>query len=187
LRLNNNPIQLTASIETPQLVELLKQNDRKGFILLYDNYASALLGVINRMVNNLTLAEDILQDTLVKVFTKIDQYDAAKGTFFTWLFNIARHTTIDFLRSKQHRQQLQKRQIGCEFLSNTFSENENGEFNGIKRIVEKLDLQYREVINLVYISGYTQTEVAKILDIPVGTVKTRARAALQILRKHFLA
>jgi RNA polymerase sigma factor (sigma-70 family) len=153
--------------------------------MLYDNYASALLGIINRMVNNLSSAEDILQDVLIKVYTKIDQYDAAKGTLFTWMFNITRSTAIDFLRSKQYRQELQNRQIDTEFLHNIFPVNSNEQSNGIGKIVEKLEPKYRMIINLVYISGYTQNEVAKMLKIPDGTVKTRARMALQILRKQF--
>ena len=184
--LNKNPIQLTASIETPQLVELLKQNDRKGFSLLYDNYAPALLGIINRMVNNLPASEDILQDVLIKIYTRINQYDPEKGTLFTWLFNIARRTAIDFLRSKQHRQEVRNQQINNEFFYNILPAKDNKQSNNLGKIVEKLEPQYREIINLVYISGYTQNEVAKMLNIPIGTVKTRARMALQILRKHFL-
>jgi RNA polymerase sigma-70 factor (ECF subfamily) len=169
-----------------QLVELLKQNDRKGFSLLYDNYAPALLGTINKIVNNLAVAEDILQDTLIKVYKKIDQYDAGKGAFFTWLYNIARRTAIDFLRSKQHRQEVRQKQINNEAFYGVTPATDYEQSKGIEKVIEKLDTPYREVINLVYVLGYTQHEVSKMLDIPIGTVKTRAMTALQILRKHFL-
>jgi len=100
---------VTPATETHLLVEQLKQRNRGGFNDLYDNYASTLYGVICRVVNDAVTAEDVLQETFVKVWKNIEHYSEDKGTFFTWLLNITRYTAIDYLRSRQHKQKLKSR------------------------------------------------------------------------------
>jgi RNA polymerase sigma factor (sigma-70 family) len=173
------------STDTTSLVELLKQQDRAGFTLLYNNYAAALLGIINKIVNDLATSEDVLQDVLVKVYKKIEQYDCDKGTFFTWLLNIARSTAIDYLRSKYHRQKQQNQSFETNnYLYDTLSETPAERSGNLGPVIKKLEPKYKEVIDLVYIEGYSQQEVSTMLNLPLGTVKTRARMALQILRKE---
>jgi RNA polymerase sigma-70 factor (ECF subfamily) len=180
------PIPLSADIKTDELIALLRQRSEKGFSILYDNYSAALFGVIGRIVNDTTSAEDVLQESFVKIWKNIDQYDDCKGTLFTWMLNIARHTSIDHVRSKQHLQK-QKNRPG-EILNRPGASPvspDNIEHIGVQKMVSKMDAQYSEVIDLLYFNGYTQEEVAEALNIPLGTVKTRARKALQILRNKF--
>src|SRR3569833_137601 len=100
----NMPEQL--SIAPEQLVSLLQLKNREAFSLLYDSYSEAIYGVICRMVTDKAAAEDLLQDVFVKIWRKIESYDAARGTLFTWMINIARNICIDYLRSKQYKQQM---------------------------------------------------------------------------------
>jgi RNA polymerase sigma-70 factor, ECF subfamily len=172
-------------IATHDLVELLRQKNRDGYNELYERYAATLYGIICKIVNDTSTAEDILQDTFVKVWKNIDNYSKEKGSLFTWLLNIARYTAIDYLRSKQHRQKLKNQTTtDNEYIQETFYTVDNLDNSSLKGLVAKLEPKYREVIDLVYFWGYTQDEVSKILNMPLGTVKTRARMGLQILRNN---
>jgi len=171
--------------ETHELILLLKQKSRKGFSELYDKYSAVLYGIICRIIKDTTAAEDVLQEAFVKVWKNIEQYDEGKGTFFTWLLNITRYTAIDHLRSRQHKQELRNQSLGDnEYIQDTFYVHINEEYTGLRNLVAKLEPKYREIIDLVYFWGYTQDDVSKMLNLPLGTVKTRARMGLQILRNQ---
>jgi len=165
------------------LVELIKQRDREGFNLLYRQFAHIIFGMSLKIVRDTGVAEDLVQETFVKVWKNIEQYNPDKAAFSTWLLNIARYSTIDYLRSKQYKQR-QKNQNGLdsEYTSAVPSTGFNPELSGIKNLVSKLEPKYRNIIDLIYFQGYTQEEVSRILEIPLGTVKTRTRFALQLLK-----
>lgn len=170
--------------ETQELVYLLKLRTRESFTELYDKYSPALYGIISKIINDAIAAEDVLQEAFVKIWKNIDNYTEEKGTLFTWTLSIARHTAIDYLRSKQNklRHQIQNSDTN-EYIENIVPvQPENTSF-GYRNIIAKLEPKYRQVLDLVYFFGYTQDEVSKILDLPLGTVKTRARTGLQMLRK----
>jgi RNA polymerase sigma-70 factor, ECF subfamily len=174
-----------APIATHELIELLRQKSRQGFNQLYDSYAPALYGIISNIIKDTAAAEDVLQEAFVKVWKNIAQYQEEKGTLFTWLLNITRYTAIDFLRSKQHKQQLKNQSlIDSEYIERQANVQPNVENSGLRGLVAKLEPKYREIIDLVYFLGHTQDEVSKILNMPLGTVKTRARMGLQILRNQ---
>lgn len=169
-----------------RLIQSLKERSKGALEQLYDRYSAALYGVILRIIPDETLAEDVLQETFIKIWRKIDTYDSRKGRLFTWILNIARNTAIDTRRSKQFTKP-QKTQA----LDNTFSNQESLsatipiEHIGVKENVANLKIEYQKIIDLLYFQGYSQSEAAKELEIPLGTLKTRARAAIQELRKHF--
>jgi RNA polymerase sigma-70 factor, ECF subfamily len=171
--------------EVQELIADLKDKSKTAFSVLYDSYAGALLGVVYRMVNDKDIAEELLQDIFIKIWKHIDLYNAAKGTLFTWMLNIARNTCKDYFRSKQHRCQMQVSEKGLEYLeSNAAGDrlNYREEFSDLKQLAYKLETKYKKIIDLVYFFGYSQQEVAVMLNIPLGTVKTRSRMALKILR-----
>lgn len=86
-----------------QLVLLLKSKDQRAYLYLYDNYASALFGIIKRIIGDGEEANDVLQESFVKIWRNILQYDTTKGRLFTWMINIARNTAIDYKRSGQSK------------------------------------------------------------------------------------
>lgn len=167
------------------LVALLQRRDQTAFAYLYDNYSAALNGVIARMVDDNQLAEDILQETFVKIWNNFGQYDAAKGRLFTWMINITRNLTIDTLRSKGYKKQ-QKISQDENFVSSTQDKNySTSKFDtiGIRKQVQNLKPDQKIIIDLAYFGGYTQEEISKEMSIPLGTVKTRMRTAIIELRK----
>jgi len=157
-------------------VALLQQRDNKAFNYLYDNYAAALNGVIFPIVNDEETTNDILQEVFVNVWRKIEFYDASKGRLFTWLLNIARNAAIDKIRSKGFRNGQSTTSIS-ENIDITVAQT-NVDHIGLKKVLTKLKDEYRTLIDLSYFQGFTHDEIAKALNIPLGTVKTRIRTAL---------
>lgn len=166
---------------------MLSERNTEGIEILYDNYASALYGVINRIVQRDEISEDVLQETFLKIWNNFSQYDPSKGRLFTWMINIARNLAIDKVRSKEFSQN-QKNHPLSDSVSNTDFQKQpafNPETIGLKEMVNKLESEYRQIIDLLFFGGYTQNEAAEKLNIPLGTVKTRSRAAIMKLRQQF--
>ena len=175
-----------SDIVQQDLIKLLQQGDNEGYGKLYDNYAAMLFGIICRIVSEKEDAENLLQDCFVKIWRNIGQYDAVKGRFATWLINIARNTAIDFTRSKMYSQQLKNQPVD-RLVSNAanLSISQHTDTIGLKNIVNALTPQCREIIEWMYFDGYTQQEISENFNIPLGTVKTRARMGLTSLREYF--
>jgi RNA polymerase sigma-70 factor (ECF subfamily) len=173
-------------LEEEQLVALLKQKDKQAFNLLYDNYSAALFGVVLKVVPSKMLAEDILQEVFLKIWRNVEQYDPTKGRLFTWMLNIARNNAIDALRSKAHKQEHQNDAIEDRpalFNASHLSTEQKVEHIGLEKWVGSLKEEHRVLIDLIYFQGYTQVEVAEKLQIPLGTVKTRIKIAINHLRE----
>lgn len=162
----------------------LQARSQQAFSYLYDNYAGALNGVITRMVEDATLAEDILQEAFLKIWNNFSSYDASRGRLFTWMVNITRNLTIDTLRSKGYRKQ---QQISSDenSVSNYADGTSKEKFDamGIKKQLAALKPEQRSIIDMAYFGGYTQEEISKQTGVPLGTVKTRMRTAILELRK----
>lgn len=169
------------------LIDSLKEKDQKAFRHLYDNYSSALYGVIVTIIGDDSLSSDILQETFVKIWKNFDSYDAGKGRLYTWMINIARNSAIDYLRSSGFKKQKTTIELSDVSERRGFAGNTpKVEQIGLQKIVSELDQKLMKVIDLSYFKGYTQDEIAKELNIPIGTVKTRSRNALYQLKKIFL-
>ncbi|MCU0443971.1 MAG: sigma-70 family RNA polymerase sigma factor [Microscillaceae bacterium] len=166
-----------------ELVERLRQKDRKGFAQLYDNYGSALYGVILKIVKIEEVAQDVLQDSFVKIWKSTDLYSRDKGTLFTWILNIARNTAIDKIRSQDYKQNYQNAPIEAKQVDKQANTQTKTDHIGLKSLIERLLPEHQEVIEYLYFKGFTQSEAAEALAIPLGTVKTRVKIALRELRK----
>ncbi len=170
------------------LVSLLQSKDERGFSILYDNYSSALYGVILKIVRSEEIAADVVQDSFVKIWKNIEGYNRTKGTLFTWILNVARNTAIDRIRSQefQNSQKNQDLDSSINFIDNQGSNQFDVDAIGIRKVVENLRPEHQQMIDLLYFQGYTQVEVSEEFNIPLGTVKTRVKAAVVQLRQYFL-
>ncbi len=167
----------------PELVAMLKEQSNDGFNYLYDNYSGALFTIINQIVTDNETAGDVLQEVFINIWKKIDMYDSAKGRLFTWMLNIARNAAIDKLRSKGYRNSFKNQSISEHDEPGMIaSVNPETSDVGLKKMLTKLKEEYRTLIDLSYFQGFTHDEIAKLLGIPLGTVKTRIRTALSQLR-----
>ena len=137
------------------------------------------------MVEAKEVAEDILQEAFVKIWNNFSNYNSTKGRLFTWMLNITRNLAIDTIRSKGYKKQAKIRSDENSvdnFIDNTAS-TEYFDSLGIRKHLSRLKNDQKQIIDLAYFSGFTQEEIAKQLSIPLGTVKTRMRAAIMELRK----
>jgi RNA polymerase sigma factor (sigma-70 family) len=165
----------------------LKNRDRGALDVLYDRYSGALYGVILRIIRQEDLADEILQDAFLKIWDKIDSYDAAKGRLFTWMLNVARNQAIDKTRSKEISKQSKTGDI--ENFVGIIDRSESGSLPvdtiGLGEALDKLPEDQRFVVDRLYLKGYTQSELAEESGIPLGTIKTRLRIGMLVLRKLY--
>lgn len=166
-----------------ELVESLKQRQQSAFNYLYDNYSSALYGIVVNIIPDYTMAGDVLQEVFVKIWRLIDNYDMQKGRLFTWMHSIARSTAIDAIRSKEWRNSKRNNELTDDFLLLADTTQNNIGDTSLRKIVQSLKEEHKILVELSYFQGYTQDEISKMLNIPLGTVKTRLRAALVQLRQ----
>lgn len=168
------------------MISLLQQKSKEGFDYLYANYSAALYGVISRIVKDEQTAQDVLQDVFVKIWKSIGKYDATKGRLYTWMLNLARNTSIDKLRSKGEimKGKIQNDEAAVYDSSNLKTEQETNTI-GLRDTVAGLEPQYQVIVELAYFKGFTLDEISKTIDVPLGTVKTRMRKAITMLRTHF--
>lgn len=173
-----------------ELVKLLKGRDTTSFTYLYERYSGALYSTILQIVPETDIAGDLLQETFINIWNKFDSYDTTKGRLFTWMQAITRNLCIDTIRSKDYRNNQKNRILPEENEDVLYGQGVAAVMPatmnhiGLRKAVEKLKPQHRELINLAYFGGYSQSEIAGMEGVPKGTIKTRIRKALLELRQQ---
>ncbi len=174
-------------LEEPELVIALKQQKKIGAEALYSMYSASLMGIIQRVISDNEIAEDVLQEGLVKIWNSIQHYDPAKGRLFTWMVNVVRNLSIDKVRSKDYRNHSKNQDLENHVNSIDIQRNSENkpELIGVKDLLQKLKPEQKIIVEMIYFQGYTHVEVAEELSMPLGTVKTRLRMGITELRKYF--
>ena len=171
-----------------ELVEALKNHLNEAYKYLYLHYRGSLYNIIIQIIPDPENANDVLQELFITVWKNIDKYDAQKGRLYTWLFKLARNTAINKTRSKIYKSSLKNDSISNYVNDidekNAFQQNIN--HIGLRKEVSRLKEELKAVLELSFFNGFTQEEIAKALNIPLGTVKTRLRNAVIELRKQFV-
>jgi RNA polymerase sigma factor (sigma-70 family) len=175
------------SLSEDELVLALRNREKIAIEALYDMYSASLYGIISRIIIDTATAEDVLQETFVKIWHSFTSYSTEKGRLFTWMVNVARNLAIDKLRSKDFKNQNKNQELenNVTFIDEQNNTVYNPDLLGIKELVQTLKPDQKSILELVYFKGYTHVEAADELGIPLGTIKTRLRMAIQQLRKHF--
>lgn len=171
------------------LVARLKRRDPEAMATLYDRYGRVMYSLILRVVRNEAAAEDLVQETFLRVWNRVHGFDQERGALGPWILTVARNRAIDYLRSIQGREV--ESPLEMERLENPalFTNLETDILNidrirKLKGAFEKLTPNQRTVIELAYYEGLSQTEMAARLKQPLGTVKTWVRTALKTLREE---
>jgi len=161
---------------------LLQQRNEKAFSYLYDNYSGALLGIVNAIVTDKETANDVLQNVFINIWRRIESYDPSKGRLFTWMLNIARNAAIDEVRSKGYNNS--QKNIPLPETNEIAGAVTGIEITdvGLKKVLGSLKGELRVLVDMSYFQGFTHEEISKVLNLPLGTVKTRIRSALTQLR-----
>ncbi|MCV6631481.1 MAG: RNA polymerase sigma factor [Flavobacteriaceae bacterium] len=167
------------------IIELLAEKNEKAISLLYDHYADTLFGVALKVTQDEALAQDVLQESFVKIWKKSDTYDPKKAKLFTWLFRIVRNTAIDKLRGLGTKNE---KEVQIE-KSNVYTigvRTINPDHIDVLEHLNTLDPKYSKVLEALFFMGMTQQEASEALDIPLGTVKSRLKIGLRELKKLYI-
>ena len=177
-----------ARAEDERLIARVVEGDRGAFEMLYDRYASTVLGLALRMLGDREVAEDAVQEIFWRVWRRLGSFDRSRA-FAPWLFGIAHNYCIDELRRRKVRPQSVYEDDENPILSEIADEADVGESallaeqgRLVRSALEQLPEEQRQTLLLAYFGGLTQQEIAAKLGNPLGTVKTRMRLGLQKLR-----
>lgn len=169
---------------THAFVERLRAGETSVMADIYDDYGATLFGILSRIVRDDSLAEDLVQETFVRVWTQRSTYDTRKGTLFTWMLNIGRNLAIDMLRSSAYKVSSNNQSVD-ELVGIHEPEADTAvvpETIDVRDHVDRLPNDQRLIVELTYFRGLTQSEIADQFGIPLGTVKSRLRLAMNALR-----
>ncbi|MFM1878746.1 MAG: hypothetical protein RLZZ241_1612 [Bacteroidota bacterium] len=168
-----------------QIVEWLINGDEKAISLLYDHYAETLYGVALNVVKDEELAQDVVQESFVKIWRKGSTYDPEKAKLFTWLLRITRNTAIDKLRSLGSKSS-NEIQMDLSDVYKVGVEDFRPEYMDVQKNLDRLDPKYKEVLEALFIQGMTHQEASEALNIPLGTIKSRLKIGLRELKKIYM-
>lgn len=173
------------------LVARVADGDQRAFADLYDLYADRVYGLARYVTGHNSTAEEVTQETFLKLWRKADRFRASRGSFSTWLLTIAKRTAIDRLRREDRRPDVaQTVEVEAEWrpaLSNPGSGGEEARWRSLYFALHDIPAEQRQAIALAYYQDMSHSQIAAYLGIPLGTVKTRIRLGMQKLRQAWLA
>ncbi|MDX6380288.1 MAG: hypothetical protein QOI57_1312 [Rubrobacteraceae bacterium] len=170
------------------LMSLAGSGDAGAFAGLYDRHSRAAYSLAYRMMGERQAAEDLVQEAFLQVWRAARSYRAERGSVRTWILSIAHNRGIDQLRSTASRRRTQEKvePSPTSQPSEAFAETwRNLQREQVREALRSLPSEQLKVLELAYYSGYTHMEIAKLLDLPLGTVKGRMRLGLQKIREYF--
>jgi RNA polymerase sigma-70 factor, ECF subfamily len=169
------------------LLARLQRREPEALAELYDRYGGLVYRLILRIVRDQASAEDLVQETFLRAWNRAGGFDAARGAVGPWLLAVARNRAIDYLRYQSRRSEssidLNETEHPALFADMRSDPMNFDHVRHVKRALEQLNPQQREAIELAYFEGMSQSEVARRMDQPLGTVKTWMRRALQQMRE----
>lgn len=171
-----------------ELVNALKQHRNEAYRHLYMQYRGALYNIILQVIADTETANDVLQEVFVTIWKNIDKYDESKGRLFTWMLKLTRNMAINQTRVKNFKVHSKNEDINnyVSIIEQKNSDQTHVNHIGLRQQVHKLRPEYKDVLELSYFQGFKQEEIAEVLKIPLGTVKTRLRNAIVELRREFV-
>ncbi len=171
-----------------ELLRRMRTGDDAALGVLYDRYAGLIVTVALRVVGERAVAEEILQDTFLRAWNAADTFQPSRGQVSGWLIGIARNRSIDVLRSRMHHARQRERDPLPEHAEGAAwgvpdQTDEIATRQVVSAAMQSLPIAQRRVLELAYWGGMSQTEIARELGEPLGTVKSRARSGMEQLRR----
>jgi RNA polymerase sigma-70 factor (ECF subfamily) len=170
-------------------MHLVQQGDPRAFEVVYDRHGGAAFSLAYRMVGDRVAAEDITQEAFLSIWRSKARYQRERGSVRTWVLGIVHHRTIDALRRDLVHA---RRRADVEGIEEREEAPERTDVEAVRRdeartiraAIDTLPEEQSRVIDLAYFGGFTHTQIAEILKLPVGTVKGRMRLALEKMRRE---
>jgi RNA polymerase sigma-70 factor (ECF subfamily) len=175
------------SLADEDLMQLVQRGQAAAFELIYERHSQAAFSLAYRMAGSRGVAEDVVQEAFLNIWRSGGRYERARGSVRTWLLGIVHHRAIDALRrSFVH----ERRRASDEGLEESLETGERTDVEAarheeaatVRAALGQLPADQSQVIELAYFGGFTHTEIAEMLDTPVGTIKGRMRLGLQKMR-----
>lgn len=166
------------------LMRRVARGDRGAYAALYDLVIDRVFGIARRVIRDPQLAEEVAQEVMVEVWRKAAEFDETRGSVLSWVSVVAHRRAVDRVRSEQSRRDRERRSFTHDTPSGDLDDEiiNIEEHRGVSTAMAALTVGQREAVRLAFYDGRTHNEVAEILDIPLGTAKTRIRDGLIKLR-----
>ncbi len=170
-------------------MQLVRTADASAFEIVYDRHSGASFSLAYRMCGARALAEDVVQEAFLSIWRSGARYDSQRGSVRTWILGITHHRAIDALRrgvvQERHRASDEGIEERLEAVERTDLEVvRRQEAAEVRGALDGLPGEQRRAIELAYFGGFTQSEIATMLDVPIGTIKGRMRLGLEKMRGH---
>lgn len=185
-RLAAVPPVAAAELDEPELMAAIARGDEAAFAELYDRMARMVYGVVRKVVRDPSQSDEVTQEVFVEVWRTATRFESERGSVKTWVLTMAHRRAIDRVRSEQasrdrtervgHRDRVRPFDQVSEDVETRF------EHQQVRTALDHLTDLQREAVELAFYGGYTYREVAELLDVPLGTIKTRMRDGLIRLR-----
>jgi RNA polymerase sigma-70 factor, ECF subfamily len=172
------------AVDDMRLVARIRAGDQKALSELYDRYSKVVYGVALRILHDTGAAEDLLQDIFLQLWRKPDAFDSSRGSLAAWLAVIARHRSIDRLRQRRPETDIED----CVIVTATDLRDETERslvIEKVRVVMNEMGPDQRTAMEMAFFEGLTHTEIAEKTGEPLGTIKTRIRSGLQMLRTRF--
>lgn len=175
-----------------ELLGAMAQREQRALAELYDRYATVLYTLALKILGNATLAQDVVQEAFLTAWRKAGLYSQKRGNVRTWLFVLCRNLAIDHYRAKMRQA---SRRVELESVGEILMEHDQSPADAavaredgrlLQQALEQLPREQRDVIELAYFRGLSQSEIAEQTGTPLGTVKTRTRQAMMKLRGYLV-
>jgi RNA polymerase sigma factor (sigma-70 family) len=171
-----------------QLVGLVAKKDAGALEALYDRYGRAAYSLALRILTDQTLAQDVVQEVFLSLWRDAGRFDAGRGTVATYLLSMTHHRAVDVVRREEHlrrwRTTDERLELEPDPRAGVEDQVEAGERRaGVRAALRALPTPQREALLLAYFGGYTQREVAALVGVPLGTVKTRMAAGMRKMKE----
>ncbi|GAB4508801.1 MAG: sigma-70 family RNA polymerase sigma factor [Anaerolineae bacterium] len=178
------------TLEDQELMARVATRDEQALTELYRRYGDAVYSLAMRMLNQSQWAEEVTQDTFLKAWHQADRWSAAQGELVAWLLTITRHTAIDLIRRERRRPERINTHIDdlAEVLGNPGLVDDPNWQDGrfMAHLMRELPKEQSMLIQMAFYQGYSHSDIAELLGLPLGTVKTRLRLGLQKLKSLWL-
>jgi RNA polymerase sigma-70 factor (ECF subfamily) len=182
--MDKSPVTRTDAGDEMRLVARIRAGDQQALSELYDRYSHVVYGVALRILQDTGAAEDILQDIFLQLWRRPDAFDSSRGSLAAWLAVIARHRSIDRLRRRRPETDIED----CVITGGADPRDETERsvmIEQVRVVMNEMSSDQRTAMEMAFFQGMTHTEIAEKTGEPLGTIKTRIRSGLQMLRARF--
>ncbi|HRC07063.1 MAG TPA: sigma-70 family RNA polymerase sigma factor [Miltoncostaeales bacterium] len=178
-----------AGLADDDLLELVGSGNEPAFGVLYDRHATVAFSLALRLLGNRAAAEDLVQEAFLSIWRGASAYSPERGSVRTWVLSIVHHRGVDRLRSQavavRRDEAMRTEAIVSEEYNDLTSDEAISRVQAdvVRHALDQLSPDQSQVLRLAYFGGFTHHEIAQMLELPLGTVKSRLRLALERLRQ----